>query len=48
MSDWKATRLGPHPPDTLVKLADAAFDRMVAACGASPALFDDSDGNLQT
>ena len=44
MSDWKASRLGPQPPDALVNVADAAFDRMVAACGASPALFDDSDG----
>ena len=32
------------PPDGLVKLADAAFGRVLAACGCSPALFDDSDG----
>ena len=32
------------PPDGLVKLADAAFMRTLAACGCSPALFDDSDG----
>ena len=44
MGDWRSTRLGPQPPDALVNIADAAFDRMVAACGASPALFDDSDG----
>ena len=44
MADWQARRLGPQPPDALVKVADSAFDRMVAACGASPALFDDSDG----
>ena len=28
----------------MIKLADAAFGRVVAACGCSPALFDDSDG----
>ena len=43
-SDWKSARLGPQPPEALVKVADSAFSRMVAACGASPALFDDSDG----
>ncbi len=42
--DWKAERLGPQPPESVVRLADAAFARMLAACGCSPALFDDSDG----
>ena len=28
----------------MVKLSDAAFGRVLAACGCSPALFDDSDG----
>ena len=42
--DWKPARLGPAPGDGMVRLADSAFKRMVAACGASPALFDDSDG----
>ena len=42
--DWKPERLGPEPPDGMVKIADASFSRMVAACGCSPALFDDSDG----
>ena len=42
--DWMASRLGPAPPDAMVKVADAAFGRMLAACGCSPALFDDSDG----
>ncbi len=42
--DWMASRLGPNPPEALVKLADVAFMHMVAACGASSALFDDSDG----
>ena len=42
--DWSANRLGPSPPDAMVEIADAAFGRMLAACGCSPALFDDSDG----
>ena len=42
--DWKPSRLGPNMPDSMVTVADSAFNRMVAACGASPALFDDSDG----
>ena len=42
--DWDPRRLGPSPPDALVKVADSAFARMLAACGCSPALFDDSDG----
>ena len=43
-SDWKPSRLGPLPPEAMVQLADHAFARMLAACGCSPALFDDSDG----
>ena len=42
--DWEPRRLGPMPPDAMVAVADAAFARMLAACGCSPALFDDSDG----
>ena len=42
--DWQASRLGPAPPESLVAVADAAYSRVLAACGASPALFDDSDG----
>ena len=42
--DWKAERLGPAPPEAMVTLSDAAFARMLAACGCSPALFDDSHG----
>ena len=46
-SDWKQSRLGPMPPDAMVKLAESAFGRVLAACGASPALFDDSDGTAK-
>ena len=42
--DWNAARLGPHPPDAMVAVSKDAFDRVLAACGCSPALFDDSDG----
>ena len=42
--DWQASRLGPMPPDAMVTLSDAAFCRVLAACGASPALWDNSDG----
>ena len=43
-SDWKQQRLGPQPPDGMVNVSKDAFNRMIAACGCSPALFDDSDG----
>lgn len=42
--DWQQSRLGPAPTEHGVELARDAFDRVLAACGASPALFDDSDG----
>ncbi len=42
--DWDPRHLHPSPTDAMVKLADAAFARVVAAAGCSPALFDDSDG----
>ena len=39
--------LGPMPPAEMVALAESAFARVLAACGASPALFDDSDGTAK-
>ena len=42
--DWSANRLGPNPPDAMVAVSKDAFARVLAACGCSPALFDDSDG----
>ena len=45
--DWQAKRLGPAPPEAMVRVADAAFSRMVAACGASVSLFTDADGTAQ-
>ena len=43
-SDWKQQRLGPMPPDALVRLAADAFARSLAAAGCSPSLFNDADG----
>ena len=34
-------------PDVMVGVADSAFARMVAACGASVSLFSDADGAAQ-
>ena len=42
--DWQANRLGPAPPAPFVEAAKQSFDRMLAACGCSPALFDSSPG----
>ena len=43
-SDWLQRRLGPQPTDAMVQLGKDSFARVLAACGCSPALFDDSDG----
>ena len=45
--DWQASRLGPMPPESMVRMADAAFARVLAACGTPPSLFVDSDGTSQ-
>ena len=42
--DWKAERLGPRPPETMAAIAKQAFAAVLAACGCSMAMFDDSDG----
>ena len=43
-SDWKQQRLGPAPTEAMVKLAESAFARSLAAAGCSPSLFNDADG----
>lgn len=43
-ADWKQQRLGPMPPEAMVKLAESAFARSLAAAGCSPSLFNDADG----
>ena len=42
--DWDPRYLHPSPTAAMVELSNSAFGRMLAACGCSPALFDDSDG----
>ncbi len=42
--DWQSSRLGPMPPESMVRMADAAFARVLAACGIPPPLFTDADG----
>ena len=42
--DWVPSRLGPMPPDGMVNVADASYQRMLAGCGCSAAMFDGSDG----
>lgn len=45
--DWQASRLGPNMPDSMVKAADSAFNRVLSACGMPPSLLLDSDGTSQ-
>ena len=47
MSDWKPQRLGPDPPASVPEIARDSFARMLAACGTTISLFDDSDGTSQ-
>ena len=42
--DWKAERLGPKPPDAMATIRKDTFAAVLAACGCSVAMFDDSDG----
>ena len=45
--DWKAARLGPQPPESLARVREDAFASVLAACGCSVAMFDDSDGTAK-
>ena len=45
--DWDPRRLGPDMPAAFVQVADAAFQRMLAACGVPPSMFVDADGTAQ-
>ena len=47
MSDWKAQRLGPAPTEAQARIAQASFERVLAACGYPPSLAIDSDGTSQ-
>ena len=42
--DWQASRLGPQPPEGMTVIAEQTFATVLAACGCSVAMFDDSDG----
>ena len=42
--DWVANRLGPNFPDSMVNISKDSFARVLASCGCSPSLFDDSTG----
>ena len=43
--DWKAARLGPNPPEAFGKVAQASFNRFLAAAGVPPGLFaEGADG----
>ena len=46
-SDWKAHRLGPMPPESMIALRRQTFDSVLASCGTPPPLFTDSDGTSQ-
>ena len=37
-------RLGPKPPDAMATIRKDTFAAVLAACGCSGAMFDDSDG----
>ena len=45
--DWQPSRLGPMPPDSMVNVMKESYAEVLAACGGSPALFDDSDGTAK-
>lgn len=42
--DWVASRLGPNFPASMATVQEKSFMAVLAACGLSVALFDDSDG----
>lgn len=45
--DWTPSPLHPAPSEGLVKVADQAFLRTLAACGTPPDLFAPADGTAQ-
>ena len=42
--DWVAERLGPNPPAAMGEINQQIYAEVLAACGCSVAMFDDSDG----
>ena len=45
--DWKASRLGPHPPESMATIRGDSFQAVLAACGSPPSLSVDADGTAQ-
>ena len=45
--DWRASRLGPAPPESMATIRKDAFEAVLAAYGTPPSLFLDSDGTSQ-
>lgn len=45
--DWDPKHYGASPDPAAVELGSHAFKRMLAACGCSPAMFDDSPGTAK-
>ena len=42
-----ASRLGPHPPESMAQVQKQSFEAVLAATGTPPSLFVDSDGTSQ-
>ena len=45
--DWIASRLGPTPPESMVKARQETFLSVLGAAGTPPALFTEADGTSQ-
>ena len=46
--DWKSNRLGPMPPESMVRIREDAFAAVLAATGTPPGLFESgADGTAQ-
>ena len=46
-SDWKQSRLGPMPPESMATIRKDTFEAVLSACGVPPSLFTDSPGIAQ-
>ena len=45
--DWRASRIGADPPETLPVLRRDVFEAVLGACGVPVSLFTDADGTSQ-
>ena len=46
-ADWRQSRLGPMPPESMATIRKDSFEAVLAACGCPPSLFLDADGTSQ-